>query len=493
MPNIIEQQDLLKGLPDNRLAMMMQNPTGDIPPFLVAAEAQRRQAIRAQFSGGPQESVVDTLTKQMANVPQNIQAPAQQPPQMPQQQMPEMAGVAALQQQMPQQAMRRGGIVQRYQDGSLVQRSSVEGLASNIGKLSLDEYIRQQEAKKIEALGPGRARFLLENPVVPKTEAQTAEENFRAATEGPFSGFYSPESVYDAAQEYSKVQKASATDPFNYGMSAADRIMGTGKPVQTASPISEPRDPNAGKKDTSLENQMTAEEYEAELRAISAIGAEDSEYARQKIQELYGDSEASDWEKAQKWFAAAQAAIEPGQNNWQATINALSAFGGGMAEERAAEREGQQEMAEALFKFELADRQARTQDQRDIAEGMLKYRMAEIEAKSAADAARNQEQIDAFKFSSDVSSVGIRAANDQIERLERAKADYIKTLPERLPGSEPIDYNKDPYIAGINSQISRIQTEIDAAQGRVLNAIKGYGETTGTNLSIPVWRDGRLQ
>jgi len=104
MPNIIEQQDLLKGLPDARLSMLMQNPTGDIPPFLVAAEAQRRQSIREQFSGGPQESVVDTLTKQLASVPQNIEAPMQTPPRMPPPQM--QAGINAL-----PQGMRRGGFV----------------------------------------------------------------------------------------------------------------------------------------------------------------------------------------------------------------------------------------------------------------------------------------------------------------------------------------------------------------------------------------------
>ena len=73
MPNIIEQQDLLKGLPDARLMTLLQKPVGDIPPFLVAAEAQRRQQIRQQFAGsGSKESGVDSLTKQLAGVPQNI-------------------------------------------------------------------------------------------------------------------------------------------------------------------------------------------------------------------------------------------------------------------------------------------------------------------------------------------------------------------------------------------------------------------------------------
>lgn len=144
MPNIIEQQDLLKGLPDARLAMLMQNPAGDIPPFLVAAEAQRRQAIRQQYAGGgSNESVVDTLTKQMANVPQNIQAPAQTPPQMPAPMQPQM------QPQMPQQqGMADGGMVRRYAEGGDIEpmwsfpsySNVIPRVADWVGDTSVDIY-----------------------------------------------------------------------------------------------------------------------------------------------------------------------------------------------------------------------------------------------------------------------------------------------------------------------------------------------------------------
>lgn len=108
MPNIIEQQDLLKGLTDSRLALLMQKPSGDIPPFLVAAEAARRQASR-EFSGnGSKESVVDSLTRQLANVPQNVKSPMKAPPDIPPpMQMPEQ-GIAGI----PQQGMAEGGRVQ---------------------------------------------------------------------------------------------------------------------------------------------------------------------------------------------------------------------------------------------------------------------------------------------------------------------------------------------------------------------------------------------
>ena len=84
MANLIEQANLLKGLTNDRIALLMQNPVGDIPPFLVAAEAERRRAASQQATGDVgKESVVDMLTRQLANVPQNIQAPMRAPPQMP--------------------------------------------------------------------------------------------------------------------------------------------------------------------------------------------------------------------------------------------------------------------------------------------------------------------------------------------------------------------------------------------------------------------------
>lgn len=352
MPNIIEQQDLLKGLPDNRLAMMMQNPSGDIPPFLVAAEAQRRQAIRAQFSGGPQESVVDTLTKQMANVPQNIQAPAQMPPRMPPPQMqPQAAGVAAL-----QQGMRNGGMVQRYQDQGLVV-PSVESMAASITGMTPEEYMRQREAERIAALGPGKAKYLLQNPTVPKTEAEIAEQEFKAVTEGPFSGFYSPESVYEAAQAVTKIADQSR-NPVITGMTVDERKMMQKAPVRTAAPATQPRDPSAGQDDTSYDNKMSARE--AELR--------------KRQEELFGDSELSSWEKSQKWFAAAQAAIQPGQTNAQAAINALAALGGGFAEEKAAQRQSESEKEKAMLQWDLARYEADRAAAASAASDALQYK-----------------------------------------------------------------------------------------------------------------------
>ena len=323
MPNIIEQQDLLKGLPDNRLAMLMQKPTGDIPPFLVAAEAQRRQAIREQFSGGPQESVVDTLTKQLANVPQNIEAPAQTPPQMP---PPQMAGVAALQ---GPQGMRHGGFVQRYQDGGGVQPwwkiPDISGYFPSVA----------------DKLGQS-VRGLYEFATTPYSEMKAAEgapsTSVDSLSANPSAGNIPPDlgRMDGVGLPDVKIVPGRFSDSLNP------------PPAQKPNPTI-PRNETAGQEDTSAENQYAAQE--------AAL--------RKRQEELYGNTEISDWEKAQKWFAAAQAAIEPGQTDMQAVINALSALGGGMATEKAAEREAMTNKEKAMLEWDIArynaDRAARAE------------------------------------------------------------------------------------------------------------------------------------
>ena len=483
MPNIIEQQDLLKGLPDDRLAAMMQAPTGDIPPFLVAAEAQRRQTIREQFSGGPQESVVDTLTKQLANVPQNIQAPAQQPPQMP---PPDMGGVAALQ---GEQQMRDGGYVQRYQSAGLVATfptrvqeiadqfgitvdQAAEMLSNNpslSGSSAPEDYGRPPVISE-QTQEPKATSFSLDLPSLTISPAELEAKRAESAREEKYQEMYN-------FPGYGSAQPRAAS--YNsYGKTGAFYRSAVEPKVPTP-----PTDP--GKDATSQENKL--KEYEAQLRAIGQIGSGDSAYIKGKLQELYGDNEASDWEKAQKWFAAAQAAIEPGQNNWQAAVNALSAFGGGMAEERAAERAGDRELAEALLKYEIADRQYRTETERDIAKDMMKYRISLAEAERDAAAARKAEQLGAYKFYTEGASGNIEAANLSIRSIMAERQEYIKSLPKDEVTGEPKIDPADPTLRAYDEQIKSYRDMISGAMAQRGKALQGYGRITGTDPSVTVF------
>lgn len=437
MPNIIEQQDLLKGLPDDRLSTLMQNPTGDIPPFLVAAEAQRRQSIREQFSGGPQESVVDTLMKQMSGVPQNIQAPAQQPPQMP---PPPQGGVADV-----QQGMRDGGMVQRYDVGGGVQPWwKIPNYGGVIPRVA--DYV-----------GSGLGS-LYEFATTPYSEMKPPEEAPAEASSVPASvGAYNPLSSIRVPTQQ----------------------------TQTANPTVDPRDPNAGKKNTSIDNQaktnMTVDEYKKYLEDISGVKAEDSEYIRNKIREMYGDEERSGWEKAQKWFAAAQAAIQPGQTDMQAAINALSALGGGYAEERASDRASKRDMEEALLKQDIADRQAAGQDRRDIAKAVLEFRLAQEERDRASEASAYERKLGGYTKQSDYAlrkaEMYARMAKDERDRLDSLVSDMRNTMTED-------EIMRNPKVQETLKKISDINLKQQDALAESKLGMEQYGEETGSGLSF---------
>jgi hypothetical protein len=452
MPNIIEQQDLLKGLPDARLSMLMQNPTGDIPPFLVAAEAQRRQSIREQFSGGPQESVVDTLTKQLANVPQNIEAPMQTPPQMPPPQM--QAGVGAL-----QPGMRRGGFVQRYQAAGLVAplQTRVQAIADQFGMT-----VEQAAAmlRNDPSLGAGGAEADYgRTPVIPDSApAGTSDANEMTI------GGYTLGQLYENAEDLLPGNlKFSDVGRIGYGLMYPPIAHGTGtsatqvvtnrdkmtrdEAIAAATPrpgsaagmaftpsIPKPRDPDASKNETSIENKMAPETDEL----------------REQLADLMKAQEPSNWDKAQKWFAAAQAAIKPGQSNWEATINALAAFGGGSAEERAAQRAAVLAEKKALLEYDIYARD------REAAAQQKERERTTISANQQADifvqVLKNLEErnSDIRKQISDIENAGFATPEaesrkkvllDEQEKIQRSIENYsggLSALGEMAYG--PINY-----------------------------------------------------
>jgi hypothetical protein len=355
--------------------------------------------------------------------------------------------------------------------------------------MTKEEFIREQERKRLESLGPGKARYLLENPTLPTSEGEIAERELRAATEGPFRDFYSPESVYEAAKSVTETQ-APKSDPFSYGMTRDERQMMQTAPARG---IFETEDP--GKRDTSLENQtkgMSAEERSRRLKEIHAVSAEDSAYVRQQLEELYGGNEPSSWEKAQKWFAASQAAIQPGQNNWQATINALSALGGGMAQERATERENKQALAEALLKLEIGDRDERREAAREIAKAEFAYQLQDQEDADARDAAARAERLGAQKLFIEQGGAGVREYGDVLLSLEKRKAEYIESLTKDSLGGVAPDLSKDPYIAALDKKIQEVQDRIYEAEGMQKRGLLGYGKMTGADPNVLVYQPGRL-
>ena len=109
MFNILKIQDALKNASDEQLAQEMSNPSGQAPQYLIMTEMQRRQKMRAEFSGDapPQTSMAEEMSG-AAPPPPPMGASQGGPPQGgPSQQMPQ----GDPSQQMPQ-AMAVGGAVQ---------------------------------------------------------------------------------------------------------------------------------------------------------------------------------------------------------------------------------------------------------------------------------------------------------------------------------------------------------------------------------------------
>jgi hypothetical protein len=144
--NIFQQEDVIKGMPDQALMKEAQAPTGRIPQYLVVSEIQRRADMRKRFAGEqqsmPQSTVKDQIVsggivgvgqqrqapqgRMMPQMPAAQPMPPQQPMPVPPQPMP---------QQMPQQAMSNGGVVRMF-DGRgtpfTPQGSTLEELAESI-------------------------------------------------------------------------------------------------------------------------------------------------------------------------------------------------------------------------------------------------------------------------------------------------------------------------------------------------------------------------
>lgn len=328
MPNIVEQQDLLKGLPDTRLALLMQNPVATIPPFLVAAEAQRRQAIRQQFAGsGDNESVVDSLTKQLASVPQNIQATPQPMPQVPP--MPPMAGVAALQQ--AQQGMAAGGPVRRFAEQGYV-APQFRGRAGAQGYLPGEQPEDGIMSRVYNYVTPGITTLLTNLQTVginPNAEQKKQLDLQNNIMEPP------PEAAY--------------VDPFV----AAGRPAERGVRPEMAPKPTIPPDPNVGKEDTSDEN-------------------------RSKLEALFADRGLSDMEKAQKWFAMANEFYDPSLTTGQSIARAGLAFTEAAGNQAQAERELSRAREEALLKYDIG----KQEEARAIAEQRREAEAAALKAKT---------------------------------------------------------------------------------------------------------------
>ena len=106
--NIVQLQDMLRGLPDDRLQQEMQQPTGSVPQYLVLSEIVRRDKMRQGAANPPQTTVVEDVMSQ-ANAMQSAGIQdliAGKPQMMPQEEAPAYADGGFI---SPAQAMGNSG------------------------------------------------------------------------------------------------------------------------------------------------------------------------------------------------------------------------------------------------------------------------------------------------------------------------------------------------------------------------------------------------
>jgi len=246
--NILEQEDLIKGLPDQALFQQADNPTGDIPQFLVISEIQRRTDMRKRFEAAepqPQTTAAERIVSEgigAAMAPQNSLPPPAMPapPSNPVSQMDGSSPLMA-------QGMAAGGILgfsngggtstirdlatkmfgytpisertsQYYADQE--QHNKLMGRVEEIEK-NLMGSIRDKRARRQEALRIAREEQAAEAPVeTPVDDPAFYEEN-------PATAGYFPQEKEVISESYLESLPAGLVD----NTSSVDKI---NEPAATA-------------------------------------------------------------------------------------------------------------------------------------------------------------------------------------------------------------------------------------------------------------------
>ena len=226
--NILDAEDMIKGLPDQTLMQQAQMPTGELPQFLVISEIQRRSDMRKRHEAQMQEQSQGTVKDQIMREGIAAMMP-QQPMGMPPQMMPQGMPPQGMPPQgmptgMPPMGMAAGGVVQMEGGGI----TSMPGAGALYGMQK--EYIDPLLDK---------ARILARTAGVSIEEAYQALVR-QAQMNMPNYGMLGPsgmgelpslagldKAVGEKLQDaYGAVPKYSMTDPLGGVKSAAESVEG---------------------------------------------------------------------------------------------------------------------------------------------------------------------------------------------------------------------------------------------------------------------------
>ena len=176
--NILEKEDIIKGLPDNVLMHQAQHPTGELPEFLVVSEIKRREKMRKNYAEAvPENSIKDQVISSgiaaMNPDPDPLMASAMgaQDPMMGQMQEPMQQQMPMQDPMMQQQMMAAGGGMMPYR------MDQGRGVPSDprIAYYSMPESVKRTiDSGKLDA--DGMNQFM---GVLPEMRGVTAENYYQ--------------------------------------------------------------------------------------------------------------------------------------------------------------------------------------------------------------------------------------------------------------------------------------------------------------------------
>lgn len=167
--NILQMEDLVKGMPDEMLMQEAQMPSGQIPQFLALSEVQRRKEMRDKFQAPPQATVADQILQSgiASAMPQQPPQGGMAPPQGPPMGAP----------QGPVMAYGGGMMPYTMADGGAVPGGPLAGSAQA-------DVIRESQSGKARF-----ADFLRQNLTTPQGLGRLAAGALGTAVGGPLAGY----------------------------------------------------------------------------------------------------------------------------------------------------------------------------------------------------------------------------------------------------------------------------------------------------------------
>jgi hypothetical protein len=232
MMNILEKEDLIKGLPDSELQRQMQSPTGELPQYLLISEIQRRTDMRKSLQEQPkQESIADQIRMEgiMSTRPQMQPPMGMEQPPMPMEQ--------------PPIGMAQGGVVRMRNRGEVPSLRELRYLYPNLTRSQLFELARSQGIDVPFSLSDALGNISLPDVNIPdytdfydlrdRSEGLTQREVYERAKE---LGVDIPEPAYSQVRDMasdigSKISNMQSAPPANnfmnneFQMASIDELM----------------------------------------------------------------------------------------------------------------------------------------------------------------------------------------------------------------------------------------------------------------------------